>query len=82
MANSIVSCLYLAEPVAVLVWAIVSIVLFCSARKKQKSNPEAISEQTVRHRRTAMIVSLVVLGIMVTFLIAIVALFSMAIAYM
>lgn len=74
--------LYFAIPVAAILFFIVSLCLFLSARKQNKLQPGSVSAQTLRKRKIMLIVSSVIAGILAAIVIAFIALLYMAVAFM
>ena len=74
--------LYFAIPVAAILFFIVSLCLFLSARKQNKQQPGSVSAQTLRKRKIMLIVSSVIAGILAAIVIAFIALLYMAVAFM
>lgn len=74
--------LYFAIPVAAILFFIVSLCLFLSARKQNKLQPGSVSAQTLRKRKIMLIVSSVIAGVLAAIVIAFIALLYMAVAFM
>lgn len=74
--------LYFAIPVAAILFFIVSLCLFLSARKQNKQQPGSVSAQTLRKRKIMLIVSSVIAGVFAAIVIAFIALLYMAVAFM
>ena len=74
--------LYFAIPVAAILFFIVSLCLFLSARKQNKQQPGSVSAQTLRKRQIMLIVSSVIAGVLAAIVIAFIALLYMAVAFM
>lgn len=74
--------LYFAIPVAAILFFIVSLCLFFSARKQNKLQPGSVSAQTLRKRKIMLIVSSVIAGVLAAIVIAFIALLYMAVAFM
>lgn len=77
-----VQFLYFAIPVAAILFFIVSLCLFLSARKHNKQQPGSVSAQTLRKRKIMLIVSSVIAGVLAAIVIAFIALLYMAVAFM
>lgn len=77
-----VQFLYFAIPVAAILFFIVSLCLFLSARKQNKQQPGSVSAQTLRKRKIMLIVSSVIAGVLAAIVIAFIALLYMAVAFM
>ena len=73
--------LYFAIPVAAILFFIVSLCLFLSARKQNKQQPGSVSAQTLRKRKIMLIVSSVIAGVLAAIVIAFIALLYMAVAF-
>jgi len=74
--------LYFAIPVAAILFFIVSLCLFLSARKQNKQQPGSVSAQTLRKRKIMLIVFSVIAGVLAAIVIAFIALLYMAVAFM
>lgn len=74
--------LFFAIPTALLVFFGISLYRYLSAKSKNKRLPGTFSPEEVKYRRTALILSSVMAGILLAVVIAFVILLSMAIAYM
>ena len=74
--------LYFAIPVAAILFFIVSLCLFLSARKQNKQQPGSVSAQTLRKRKIMLIVSSVIAGVFAAIVIAFIAVLYMAVAFM
>ena len=74
--------LYFAIPVAAILFFIVSLCLFLSARKQNKQQPGSVSAQTLRKRKIMLIVSSVIAGVFAAIVIAFIAHLYMAVAFM
>lgn len=77
-----VQFLYFAIPVAAILFFIVSLCLFLSARKQNKQQPGSVSAQTLKKRMIMLIVSSVIAGVLAAIVIAFIALLYMAVAFM
>ena len=74
--------LYFAIPVAAIIFFVVSLCLYLSAKKQNKLQPGSVSTQTLISRKTMLIVSSVIAGVLVVVFLAFVALLFMAVAFM
>ena len=74
--------LYFAIPVAAILFFIVSLCLFLSARKQNKQQPGSVSAQTLKKRKIMLIVSSVIAGVLAAIVIVFIALLYMAVAFM
>ena len=74
--------LYVAIPVAAIIFFVVSLCMYLSAKKQNKRQPGSVSSQTIKNRKILLIVSSVIAGVLVTILIAFIALLFMAVAFM
>ena len=74
--------LYFAIPVAAIIFFVVSLCMYLSAKKQNKRQPGSVSSQTIKNRKILLIVSSVIPGVLVTILIAFIALLFMAVAFM
>lgn len=68
--------------VGLLVWFVVSLCLFISAKRQNKANPDAVSKSSLITRTVMLIISSVFLGILILVVIGFIALMYMALAYM
>lgn len=82
MLGVLVYILYLSVPLISLTFFIVSLCLFLSAKKKNKITPGIFTASQLVIRKALLIVSSVILFVVLTIIIALIALFAMAIAYM
>lgn len=78
----LIEIIYFAIPVAALAFFVVSLMLFLSARKKNKILPGSVDEGTMRIRKAMMIVSAVVAGILIVITVGFALLLTMSISYM
>ncbi len=69
-------------PVAAIVFAVVSIIRYSSAKKANMQTPETFSGEEIKSRKDLMIVSLIIAGILAAVVIGFVCLMFMAVAYM
>lgn len=69
-------------PVAAVIFAVVSIIRYSSAKKANLQTPEAFSGDEIKSRRNLMIVSLIIAGILAAVVIGFACLMYLAIAYM
>lgn len=74
--------LFFAVPVAAIVFFVISLYLFLSARKKKIENPDGISDQILKKRKVMMIVSLIIAGVLVTAVIGFIILMYFSIRHM
>jgi len=74
--------LYFAIPVAAIIFFVVSLCLYLSAKKQNKLQPGSVSAQTLRSRKIMLIVSSVIAGVLAVVVFAFVALMFMAVAFM
>ena len=77
-----VQFLYFAIPVVAILFFIVSLCLFLSAKKQNKLQPGSVSDQALRKRKIMLIVSSVIAGVLAAIVIAFIALLYMAVAFM
>lgn len=82
MLYYITAALYFAIPTAALVFFIVSLILFITAKRKNKRAPGTYSEGQVRTRKICLILSAVIVGIMAAVIIGFMCLLFMAVAFM
>ncbi len=76
------SILFFAIPTALFAFLGVSIYRYASARKKNAREPGTVSPHELRSRKTALIVSAVLAGVLLLIVVGIVVLLYLAIAYM
>ncbi len=69
-------------PVAALVFFIVSLCRFISAKSKNKKNPGTFTAEEVKNRKWLLIISSLIVGVLVAVVIAFIAVISMAVIYM
>ncbi len=81
MANTI-ALLFFLIPVAVTVGFVVSLVRYIFAKSKNRKSPETYSPLEMSARCSALIVTSILMGIIIIFIISIIVLLNMAIAYM
>ena len=74
--------LYFAIPVAAIIFFVVSLCMYLSAKKQNKRQPGSVSSQTIKNRKILLILSSVISGVLVTILIAFIALLFMEVAFM
>ncbi len=82
MLSYIVSALYFLIPAAALAFFIVSLVLFLTAKGKNKRFPGTYSPEQMKGRKICLIVSSVIFGILAAVVIGFVCLLMMAVAFM
>lgn len=71
-----------AIPVAAIVYAIVSIISYFSAKKANIQTPDKFSAEEISSRKKSMIISSVVAGVLAAIVIGFACLMFMAVAYM
>lgn len=69
-------------PIVALVFFIISLCLYISAKNQNKKLPESVSSDTLKSRKTTLIVSSVTAGVIWAIVIGLFALLASAIAYM
>lgn len=74
--------LYFGLPAAALVFFVVSLVLFLSARRQNKRAPGSVEPAVLRTRRLMLIISSLIAGVFVAVVIAFAVLLFMAVAFM
>lgn len=74
--------LYFAIPIAAIIFFVVSLCLYLSAKKQNKLQPGSVSAQTLRSRKIMLIVSSVIAGVLAVVVIAFIVLLFMAVAFM
>ena len=74
--------LYYLIPIAALIFFLVSLIFFCSAKHKNKKCPGTYSSSQMKSRLVCLIVSSVIFGIIALVFIGFILLIMMAVAYM
>lgn len=69
-------------PVAALVFFVVSLCRFISAKSKNKKEPGAFSAEEMKTRKMLLIISALIVGVLVAVVIAFIAVLSMAVMHM
>lgn len=69
-------------PVAAIVFFVVSLIRYRSAKELNKQTPDTFSEEQMKSRRDLMIISSVIAGILAAVVIVFVCMMFMAVAYM
>ena len=83
MIETVVTYLFFALPVFALVWFVVSLVRYNTARRRNKRGEEPLTDEAKMKRlRIQLIISSVLLGVVVLFLLVLAALLFLAIAFM
>lgn len=82
MTAIIFSILFIALPLAALLFWIISLEEYLSAKRKNKRQPGSVSDEVMKRRKTLLVVSSVIAGTLLVCVIGLVALFYMAIAFM
>lgn len=75
-------CAFLTVPVLSVIYFISSAVSYNSAKKKNRQNPDTVSEEEMKSRKRSLIISSCLAGFMVVALICVSAMFFVGIAYM
>lgn len=78
----IIMLIYLAVPIAALVFFLVSLCLYISAKNQERRLPGSVNPQTLQTRKVMLIVSSVIAGVLVAVLIGFMILVMSSIAYM
>lgn len=78
----IVSTLFLAIPLMTLIFFVVSLCEYLSARKREKREPGSVSPEEMKRRKTMLIVSSVIAGVLLAIVVGFVGLLYMAVAFM
>ena len=78
----LIEFLYFAIPVSAVIFFVVSLCQYVSAKKQNKRQPGSVSPQIVKSRRIRLILSSVIAGVLVTVVLAFTALLFMAVAFM
>lgn len=73
---------FLSVPVIAIIYFIVSLVNYQSAKKKNKQTPDTYNKEEIKTRKKHLIISSCVAGILFAIIIAFVCLFFIGIAYM
>lgn len=74
--------LYFAIPIAAIIFFVVSLWLYLSAKKQNKRQPGSVSTSTLKSRKIMLVVSSVIAAILAMVVIAFIALLFMAVAFM
>lgn len=82
MAALIVTLIFVGIPLIAFIFFIVSLVRFCMAKHRTKMQPDSISTEEVKNRKTTLIVSSIILAVLLAVIIGFVVLLVGAIAYM
>lgn len=80
--NSFFAVLFWSVPVAVLGLFTVSLILYLSAKRKNRRRPESVSRGEMKALLVLLIVSSVALAVLVTLVVGFVLLLTMAVAFM
>ncbi len=73
---------FLLVPIGIIAFFAISLLRYIFARNANRKTPDTFSCDDIRSRKILLIASSVLLGVLVTLVAGIVALFSLAIAYM
>ncbi len=73
---------FLSVPVIAIIYFIISLVRYQSAKKKNKQTPDTYNKEEIKTRKKHLIISSCVAGILFAIIIAFVCLFFIGIAYM
>lgn len=82
MTGSFISVLLFAVPIGSIIFFVVSLVLFLTARSANKENPGTYNESQINTRRVLLIVSSILAFVVISAIITIISLLYMAVAYM
>lgn len=82
MNGYLTAIMFFAVPIGTIIFFVVSLVLFLTARSENKHNPGAFSVQQIQTRKILLIVSSVITGVVLAVAIGLIALLYMALAYM
>lgn len=82
MTGAFISVLLFAVPIGSIIFFVVSLVLFLSARSANKENPGTYTESQINTRKVLLIVSSILAFVVVSVVITIISLLYMAVAYM
>jgi len=82
MGFDIMSFIFWGLPTILLIFFIVSLCLYISAKRKNKAVPDSFSVQQIRTRKILLIVSAVITGIFILIEVGFIALLAMAVANM
>lgn len=82
MISLFLSFFYFLVPIALLVFFVASLVMFCRAKAANKRAPGTYTEEQVRTRLLLLIISSCVAGVMLLCVLGLIALMFMAVAYM
>lgn len=82
MAGILTTIVFFLPIVAVLAFFMVSLILYISAKRQQKRDPESVTNDRLRVLRVLLIVSSIMAGLLVVFAAVLITMLYFAIAYM
>ena len=82
MVGILFGIIFFVIPLVMLVYVGISIYRYVSAKRKNREEPGSFTEEEMKKRRTVLIVSAVVTGVLVAVVVGFLAMLVMAIAYM
>ena len=74
--------LFFAVPVGILVFFVISLCRYLSARKQERELPGSVEAQDLKNRKAMLIVSAVMAGVLLAVTIGLIVLLYMAVAFM
>lgn len=78
----LIPLVFLVCPIASIIFFVVSLVQYLSAKKQYNRSGSGFSSETLKKRKTRLIVSSVLAGVFVTVVVAFMVLLGMAVAFM
>lgn len=82
MSGYLTAIMFFSVPIGAIIFFVVSLVLFLSAKSENRHNPDAFSVQKIQTRKILLIVSSVIVGVILAVVITLITLLYMALAYM
>ena len=78
----LINFLFSIAPVAAIVFFICSLVAYIGAKRKNASEPNSFTSEQIRKRKTLLIVSSIIFGVLLALIFGIIALLAVAIIFM
>ena len=69
-------------PVWALVYAIIGVCGYVSARKQAQSEPSEAAEENLKKKKRSMIIALIIAGVLLSIIVGLIVLLATAVAYM
>ncbi len=82
LLSYLIVALFFLIPLAAVVFFLVCLAKYCKAKKRMSHDPDCYSEADFKRLKTGLIISAVVAGILVTIVIYIIIMLTLAIAFM